>query len=193
MANRALSWHNNRVGESRFRRRAGWGFWKRSSRSAISTRFSDVNLKAPCAGKPMSDENDFSESTEETHQPVWIQVLRWIGTFPAAVLGSGATYLIARLIRFFMRSPLLDEYACVWLQEQLLTSALMGAAFVYSASLMAPKFKRQTAVTFAAMLLCLSGAMFFPALRARQYMFLVGLVCTNIGSISLAVAMCKQK
>ncbi len=136
----------------------------------------------------MTSDYGIPDVPREPEQATWLQVIRWIGTVPAAVVGSVLAYWIGRLIMWLGSSRFGDETWFEFFFKEIFSSGLMGAAFVYCAAFLAPKFKRQTAVTFAGILLCLSAALFYAAIMTSLYMSMLSIVCMNVGSIITAVA-----
>jgi len=136
----------------------------------------------------MTTNYGFPDDPPEPRQSMLLQILRWVGTIPAAVIGSLVAYWIGRLIMWLGSSRFGDETWFQYFFKEIFSSGLMGAAFVYCAAFLAPKFKSQTAVTFAGILLCLSGAMLFAAVMTREYISILGIVCVNVGAIITAVS-----
>jgi len=141
----------------------------------------------------MSDLPEFTASlqTKTNNQPVWLQAVRWVSTLPAAILGSLIAYWAVRVIMWLGSSRFGDESWFEYFWKEIVSSGLMGAAFVFCAAYVAPRFKRQTSIVFAGILLSISGLLLMVAFSTKQYMSVLATICLNAGAIIAAVAIFK--
>lgn len=123
-----------------------------------------------------------------SRQSLWLQALRWLLTLPAAILGSILAYWVVRLFMWLGSSRFGDESWLEYFLREILASGAMGAAFVYCPALVAPRYKKATAIAAAGVVLSLSGLMLLTALSTRAYMSLLATVCLNLGAIITAVS-----
>jgi hypothetical protein len=138
----------------------------------------------------MSDLPEFSSypQPKTTGQPAWLQAIRWIATLPAAIFGSLIAYWAIRLVMWLGSSRFGDESWLEYFWNEIVSSGLMGAAFIFCAAYVAPRFKRQTAIVFAGLLLSLSGLLLVAAFSTEQYMSVLATICMNGGAIITAIA-----
>lgn len=120
-------------------------------------------------------------------QPLWIEVLRWIGVLPGAVLGAGIIHLLSKVVMWLGSSRFADDtwFDLIW--REVITNGVYGAAIVGCAFYIAPRGKAIVATVFSALVLFLSGFLFFVAIGAEQWMSLVGILFMNVGSIWMTI------
>jgi hypothetical protein len=130
--------------------------------------------------------------TIEHHEPLWLEIARWIAVLPGAVLGAWLVYIVVNLMHWFSTDP--DEWAW-WatMTKEFFTNAGMGAAFVFLAAWIAPRFKVQVAFVFAGIVLFLSGAFLFAALQVRHYISILSNISLNAGAIYIAIKTSRAK
>jgi hypothetical protein len=120
-------------------------------------------------------------------QPLWIEVLRWIGVLPGAVLGAGIIHVLSKVVMWLGSSRFGDDtwFDLIW--REVITNGVYGAAIVGCAFYIAPRGKAIVATVFAGLVLFLSGFLFFVAFGAEQWMSLVGILFMNVGSIWMTI------
>ena len=113
-------------------------------------------------------------------QPLWIEVLRWIGVLPGAVLGAGIIHVLSKVVMWLGSSRFGDDtwFDLIW--REVITNGVYGAAIVGCAFYIAPRGKAIVATVFAGLVLFLSGFLFFVAFGAEQWMSLVGILFMNV-------------
>ena len=120
-------------------------------------------------------------------QPLWIEVLRWIGVLPGAVLGAGIIHVLSKVVMWLGSSRFGDDtwFDLIW--REVITNGVYGAAIVGCAFYIAPRGKAIVATVFAGLVLFLSWFLFFVAFGAEQWMSLVGILFMNVGSIWMTI------
>lgn len=120
-------------------------------------------------------------------QPLWIEVLRWIGVLPGAVLGAGIIHVLSKVVMWLGSSRFGDDtwFDLIW--REVITNGVYGAAIVGCAFYIAPRGKAIVATVFAGLVLFLSGFLFFVAFGAEQWMSLVGILFMNVGSVWMTI------
>ena len=120
-------------------------------------------------------------------QPLWIEVLRWIGVLPGAVLGAGIIHILSKVVMWLGSSRFGDDtwFDLIW--REVITNGVYGAAIVGCAFYIAPRGKAIVATVFAGFVLFLSGFPLFVAIGAEVWMGLVGIVFMNVGSVWMTI------
>lgn len=131
------------------------------------------------------DSNEFDDTVPR--QPLWLEVLRWIGLLPGVILGAGIIHVLSKIIMWLGSSRFGDDtwFDLVW--REIITNGVYGAAIVGCAFYIAPRGKAIVATVFAGLILFLSGFLFFVAIGSEQWMSLLGILFMNIGSIWMTI------
>jgi hypothetical protein len=135
--------------------------------------------------------NNYDKTTNanniDSSQPMWLEVLRWVGLIPGAILGAGLVHMFSKLIMWLGSSSYGNDtwFDLIW--REVITNGIYGAAFVGCAYFIAPRGKGVVAIVFGGLVLFLSGALFFMAFGTKQWMSVLGLIFMNVGSIIVAV------
>ena len=133
----------------------------------------------------------YGESTEADEvsrsQTLWIEVLRWVGVLPGAILGAGIIHILSKVVMWLGSSRFGDDtwFDLIW--REVITNGVYGAAIVGCAFYIAPRGKAIVATVFAGLVLFLSGFLFFVAIGAEQWMGLAGIVFMNVGSVWMTI------
>lgn len=132
-------------------------------------------------------EIDFEDESVLTEQPVYIQVLRWVALVPGSLLSAWAVYLLCRLVLWLGSSRFEDETWFEYIFGELLSHGMMGYAFVFGASYIAPKFKLRVAIVFAVIAVFLSGMAAFASLSLDRYLNILSGLCLGVGGVIAAI------
>lgn len=115
--------------------------------------------------------------------PMWQTVLRWMaflpGAFLAALLASAVMRLVNRLSMFLSGMNPDGFLNKLWLE--VLATALMGAAFVYAGSRIAPMHRKPVGYTLTLIIILLAGFLSFPAIAQQDWWALVGCIAMAVG------------
>ena len=135
--------------------------------------------------------NPFMQNPRPIEQPIWIQVLRWIALLPGAAIGACIVTIISGIVMWLGSSRFGNDtwFDLIW--RELITNGACGAAFVFCATWVAPKGKIPVAITFSSIVLFISGVACLPVIAEKDWMSLIGLVATNIGSIAISVGITR--
>ena len=125
-------------------------------------------------------------------EPLWLQTLKWIGVLPAGVAASILVYWIWRLIHLLTASRYIEPDS--WLNiifMELMSSGLMGAAFVYVGVWLAPTKKEIVSYVLSGLNLVLSGMSLFATFLTIEYFSLIAIVALCVGAIATTVSISK--
>jgi len=120
-------------------------------------------------------------------QPTWLEVLRWIAVLPGAVAGALIAYWISRAFSWLASSRVGGDTWYEYILKEVLSNGVMGAAFVFCATIIAPRYQPTVACVAAGIILILSGAGFAFTLPTKEYISILALVCMNAGAIIIAI------
>lgn len=132
------------------------------------------------------DSNLTQGPNPNSSQPIWIQILRWIGVLPLAYFGGK----LAGLLWWEINSR--ADYVSggrSFVGDLILvlgSSALKAAAFVFIAAMVAPKLKKHVAVVAAGLLLVPAAGIGFSALQHGMYTQFFVVVFSSAGAVSAA-------
>ncbi len=133
----------------------------------------------------------YEERLTSQEMPKWKEILLWIVLLPGAFLGSTLAYWAARLFNWLGSSVSGDSTWWQLISGEILTNGVAGWAWVYSSSFIAPRYKKITAICFAAVLLFLSGIPAMRRISAQDWMGLLGTLSFTAGGIIVAVYISK--
>ena len=106
---------------------------------------------------------------------------------PVAAICGYLAWPIANILWGFTTARYVDpESFFAQVNFHAVTNIAIGAAFVYSATLIAPAKKIIVAIVFAGLALLLSGAMLFAAIMVNNYWAIFGAAFMNVGSCGVA-------
>ncbi|MBX3713662.1 MAG: hypothetical protein KF800_17010 [Lysobacter sp.] len=124
----------------------------------------------------------------EKQMPMWQIVLRWLAFLPGALL---AALLVSALMRLLNRLSMFlsgmnpDGFLNkLWLE--VIASALMGAAFVYAGSRIAPMHRKPIGYTLTVTIILLAGFLAFPAITQQNWWALIGCIAMAAGGAVVA-------
>ena len=124
----------------------------------------------------------------ERGMPTWQVVLRWLTFLPGALLAALLVSVVVRLlnrITMFLGGENPDGFLNkLWLE--VIASALMGAAFVYAGSRIAPAHRKPIGYTLTVMIILLGGFLAFPAVIQHNWWALVSCVAMAVGGAGIA-------
>ena len=83
---------------------------------------------------------------------------KWCGLLPAALIASLLAYIIGSLIGYISTRMFIfgGDGRWIWAVTRLIANIFAGYVFVYVGTMIAPKYKLQTAVTLTAIILVLA-------------------------------------
>jgi len=129
-----------------------------------------------------SIEKDNLNSNFRPKRKFWLIVLRWIGTLPASIIGSTIAYWIGHLL-FWIIGMQLGHGKIMSFIDETVSSFLAGVGFVYCAALIAPRFRKKTALAYAGIFIFISGAAMLGVVITNDYFTLITYLPMMIGTI----------
>jgi hypothetical protein len=120
--------------------------------------------------------------------PVWKEVLLWVAVLPGAFVGSTVAYWLMHGVMWLGSSRFGDDSWFYYIWKEVFTNGICGAAWVYCASFIAPRGKIAVSITFASLVLFISGISFFTSIARHEWMTLLGVIFLNVGAIVTAVS-----
>lgn len=123
-------------------------------------------------------------------KPMWQIVLRWLAFLPGAVAASIVVNVALSVINRLLMSlngqnpdGIINK---LWLD--IVVNALVGAAFVYVGSKIAPSHRKPVSYALAFVAVLFAGASSFLAINQHNWWGLVGCVVTAAGAAYVAYA-----
>ena len=124
----------------------------------------------------------------EKQMPAWQAILRWIAFLPgasaAALLVSVAMQLINRILMFLNGMNPDGFLNKLWLD--VVSSGLMGVAFVYVGARIVPAHRKPVGYILAVTIILIAGFLAFPAVTQHDWWALVGCVAMAGGGAVVA-------
>lgn len=122
----------------------------------------------------------------EKKMPMWQVVLRWLTFLPGALLAALLVSAVMRLLNhlsMFLSGMNPDGFLNkLWLE--VIASALMGAAFVYAGSRIAPMYRKSVGYTLTVTIILLAGFLAFPAIIQQNWWALIGCIAMAVEALS---------
>lgn len=123
------------------------------------------------------------------------EALRWIAVPPSAIMAGLTTFAIVSVVnRFALLSQGIDIngiLARVFLEW--IGGLTLGAATVYSGTMVAPKYKNLTSLVLTGCVFLFIGFALFPAVEAQNWWGIYGSIATLIGAIATTYWFHKQR
>ena len=114
-----------------------------------------------------------------------IYILRWIIVTPGAIFGAWLSYFVITTINRITMSRFINPD--IFLSKLYLESTgqlLLGLAFVYCASKIAPDHKKRVVFFSTILMAILMGICLFPAIMTKNYWAIYGCIMVTIGAVS---------
>lgn len=119
--------------------------------------------------------------------PQWKQTLRWIAFLPVAIIAAVfAQWALRMLNELSMEWSGLNPYG-FWskLGEAVISSAAMGATFVYVGARIAPAKRTHVAYVLTVIAILFSGFASYPAIAQHNWWALIACLATVAGAVGL--------
>lgn len=124
----------------------------------------------------------------EKQTPTWQAILRWIAFLPGALAASLMVSVVMRLVNrviMFLNGMNPDGFLNkLWLD--VISSALMGAAFVYVGARIAPTNRKPVGYVLTVTIILIAGFLAFPAVAQHNWWALIGCVAMACGGAFVA-------
>lgn len=127
----------------------------------------------------------------DTEAPGWQSALRWVALLPAAIAGSLLASVVVRLLNWismWLTGMNPDGFLSkLWMD--VVSSALIGVAFVYIGGRVAPKNRKEVGYVLTVVVILVAGFLAFPAVAQHNWWALLGCIAMAAGGAGVAYSL----